>query len=100
MMRRSRATPELARRARPGCRLAADAHAAAPIAVRAMNGTPVDGTPVHRTMCHHGATGSDAPSMIATSGAGGRISLRNLNGQQAESQQARSNHFHRYPPYE
>jgi hypothetical protein len=32
--------------------------------------------------------------MIATSGAGGRISLGNLNGQQAESQQARSNYFH------
>jgi hypothetical protein len=49
---------------------------------------------------NHRATGSDAPSMIATSGAGGRISLRNLNRQQAESQQARSNHFHRYSPYE
>jgi hypothetical protein len=84
-----------------GC-LAADAHAAAPIAVRTISGAHHCGAvvAVWPMPSSHRATGSDAPSMIATSGAGGRISLRNLNRQQAESQQARSNHFHRYPPYE
>src|SRR6202020_2152877 len=47
---------------------------------------------------HHGATRSDAPSVIATRGAGGGVSLRNLDGEQAEGQQARSNCFHRYLP--
>jgi len=44
------------------------------------------------------AARSDASGVIATGGAGGRISLRDLNGEQPEGQQARNNCFHRYLP--
>ena len=44
------------------------------------------------------ATWSDTPSVIATGGAGGRVGLRDLDGEQAEGQQARNNCFHRYLP--
>ena len=47
---------------------------------------------------NHRATWSDAPGVIATGGAGGRIGFRDLNGEQAEGQQARSNRFHGSSP--
>jgi hypothetical protein len=88
------------RHARLGRCLAAHAHAAAPIAVRAISRAHHRGAvvAVWPMASHHRATWSDAPRVIATGGARGRVGLRDLDGEQAKGQQARNNCFHRYLP--
>jgi hypothetical protein len=88
------------RRARLGCRLAADAHAVAPEAVRAISRAHDCGAvvAVGAMANDRAATGSDAPGVIATSRTGSGIGLRDLDGEQAKGQQARDNCLHRFLP--
>ena len=81
-------------------RLAADAHACALVAMRTIGRAHHRGAvvAVWAVGRRDRATRSDAPSVIATGGAGGGVGLRDLDGEQAEGQQARSNCFHRYLP--
>ena len=68
------------------------------MAARAISGAHGAVVAVWAMPGNHRATWSDAPGVIATGGAGGRIGFRDLNGEQAEGQQARSNRFHRSSP--
>jgi hypothetical protein len=93
--------PEL-RRAKLVCCLTADAHAAAPKAARAISRAHhcAAVVAVWPMASNHRATWSDAPSVMATGSASGRVGLRDLDGEQTKGQQAGKNCFHRYLPRE
>ena len=93
-----RRSPCAARRS--PARLTADAHAGSPEAVRAISRAHHRGAAVAiwTVASSDRAMRSNAPSMIATGGAGDGAGLRDLGREQAKGQQARSNGFHRYLP--
>ena len=76
------------RRAKLGCRLGADAHASAPVTVRAISRTHHRGSAiaVRAVAGSDRATWSGAARVIATSGADDGAGLRDLGREEAKGQ--------------
>jgi len=83
-------------------RSAANSHAGAPVTAHAI-GRPHDRSAAMvaiaiATMNAHRAARTDASRPVGTSRAGGSVGFGNLNGEQTQNQQARSDVFHRKTP--